>query len=78
MAKYVLWQDPVKSGAVLGGATFIYVFVERMNYNVINILANLALVSVLVLSLWTHVSTFVPNRCVVRFISCSAYIKNKK
>lgn len=62
VSKYVLWEEPVKSGAVLGGATFVYVVVENMKYNIINLSADLALVSLLFLALWTQVSAFMPNR----------------
>ena len=62
VSKYVLWEDPMKSAAVLGGATLVYVSLERMNYNIINIASNVAMVSVLVLALWTQAAAFMPNR----------------
>jgi hypothetical protein len=62
VSKYVLWHEPVWSGAILGGATFVYVAVEGFDYNIINMSANVAFISVLVLALWSQVAVFLPNR----------------
>jgi len=68
--KLVLWWEPAKSGAVLGGATFAYVVFERSGYTILTLCAHIALSSVLALALWTQFAAFVPER--YRTSSCSA------
>jgi len=51
-----MWKNPKKSGAVLGGATALYVLFELSTYTLIEMMSTAALVFILASSLWSFVA----------------------
>uniref|UniRef100_A0A061R311 Reticulon-like protein n=1 Tax=Tetraselmis sp. GSL018 TaxID=582737 RepID=A0A061R311_9CHLO len=51
-----MWKNPRKSGAVLGGATALYVLFELSTYTLIEMMSTAALVFILASSLWSFVA----------------------
>lgn len=54
----VMWEDPKKSGAVFGGATMLYYFLERSGYTAISLVSNMLLLAVIGSFLWSSASRF--------------------
>jgi hypothetical protein len=53
-----MWKDIKKSGAVLGGATFIYALFELSGLTFIEMWATAALAITLACSLWSFVAGY--------------------
>ena len=54
----LLWRDPKKSGAVLGGATVAFLFLSFAKINFISTLAYTLLSLVLGAFLWNNIASF--------------------
>lgn len=54
----VMWQDPKKTGAMFGGSTLIYYFLEQSGYTAISLVSNLLLLAVIGSFLWSSASRF--------------------
>jgi len=54
----VMWTDPKKTGAVFGGATLLYYFLEQSGYTAISLVSNVLLLAVIGSFLWSSASRF--------------------
>ena len=54
----LLWRDPKKSGAVLGGATLAFVVLQFARFNVIATLAYAVMSVVLGAFIWNNIASF--------------------
>mmetsp|Transcript_14558 Transcript_14558/g.36755 ORF Transcript_14558/g.36755 Transcript_14558/m.36755 type:complete len:237 (+) Transcript_14558:146-856(+) len=52
----VLWEDPIKSGAILGGATLAYTLFHCSGYSALYIVCNLLLVGVVGTFVWSIIA----------------------
>ena len=59
----VMWTDPKKTGAVFGGATLLYYFLEQSGYTAISLVSNVLLLAVIGSFLWGTASRFM-GKCV--------------
>jgi len=54
----VLWENPKKTGAIAGGATFAYYVLEMSGYTMISLFSNILLLVVIGAFLWHSASRF--------------------
>merc|ERR1719515_678881 len=52
----LLWDDPIKSGVMVGGATVAYVLFHCSGYTAMNIVCNLLLVGVIGTFVWSIIA----------------------
>eukprot|EP00217_Crustomastix_stigmatica_P010057 CAMPEP_0183795544 /NCGR_PEP_ID=MMETSP0803_2-20130417/4601_1 /TAXON_ID=195967 /ORGANISM="Crustomastix stigmata, Strain CCMP3273" /LENGTH=195 /DNA_ID=CAMNT_0026039971 /DNA_START=35 /DNA_END=622 /DNA_ORIENTATION=+ len=58
MKDLAMWVDPVRSGAVLGGATLSWLVLEKSGYTLLTIASNLLLLLLISLVAWKQAATF--------------------
>jgi len=54
----LLWRDPRKSGAILGGATLAYLLLEWSSFSLLSVVANTLLIAVSAAFLWNNIANF--------------------
>merc|ERR1711970_338788 len=74
----VLWEDPIKSGAILGGATVVYLLFHCSGYTAMYIVCNLLLVGVVGTFVWSIIAQLLGKpefpipEAIEKFFDCAA------
>merc|ERR1712188_286800 len=67
----LLWEDPIKSGSILGGATVAYLLFHCSGYTAMYIVCNLLLVGVVGTFVWSIMALVRSTRLEIPTLTCS-------